>query len=122
MGLFDRVMFKDNHLALADAQFAETISLAHKLHPTLPIEVEVDTLDQIEPALMGGADILLLDNFSSEAIRDAILFINGRALTEASGGITLENLPELGALGLDFISTGAPVHQSTWKDIGLDWL
>jgi nicotinate-nucleotide pyrophosphorylase (carboxylating) len=122
MGLFDRVMFKDNHLALTGVQLTEAVELARTVHPTLPVEVEVDTLEQIEPALAGGADILLLDNFSVEALQTAVAQIEGRACTEASGGITIETLPELGALGLDFISTGAPIHQSTWKDIGLDWL
>lgn len=122
MGLFDRIMFKDNHLALTGAKLSETVELARTLHTQLPVEVEVDTPDQIDPALAGGADILLLDNFSPEALKAAVSQINGRAYTEASGGITLESLSQLGALGLDFISTGAPVHQSTWKDIGLDWL
>ncbi|NCG08355.1 MAG: carboxylating nicotinate-nucleotide diphosphorylase [Verrucomicrobia bacterium] len=122
MGLFDRVMFKDNHLALTGAKLTETVALARSIHPKLPVEVEVDSHDQIEPALAGGADIILLDNFNAEALKKAVGQIDGRACTEASGGITLETLPALGALGLDFISTGAPVHQSTWKDIGLDWL
>ena len=115
-------MFKDNHLALTGAKLTETVELARSIHPSLPVEVEVDQLEQIEPALAGGADIILLDNFNPEALKQAIAQIGGRACTEASGGITLETLPALGALGLDFISTGAPVHQSTWKDIGLDWL
>jgi nicotinate-nucleotide pyrophosphorylase (carboxylating) len=122
MGLFDRVMFKDNHLALTGAKLTETVELARSIHPSLPVEVEVDQLEQIEPGLAGGADIILLDNFKPEALKQAITQIGERACTEASGGITLEALPALGALGLDFISTGAPVHQSTWKDIGLDWL
>jgi nicotinate-nucleotide pyrophosphorylase (carboxylating) len=84
--------------------------------------VEVDTLEQIEPALAGGADIILLDNFAPEALSGAVQLIAGRACTEASGGITQHTLSELGQLKLDFISTGAPVHQSKWKDIGLDWL
>ncbi|MEC7236125.1 MAG: nicotinate-nucleotide diphosphorylase (carboxylating), partial [Verrucomicrobiota bacterium] len=74
------------------------------------------------PALEAGADIILLDNFSPPELKEAVSMIEGRAWTEASGGITLDSLPALGDLGLDFISTGAPVHQSRWKDIGLDWL
>lgn len=122
IGLFDRVMFKDNHLALTGARLTETVELARKVHPELPVEVEVDTLEQIEPALAGGADIILLDNFAPEALHEAVLLIAGRACTEASGGITQNTLARLGQLKLDFISTGAPIHQSTWKDIGLDWL
>jgi nicotinate-nucleotide pyrophosphorylase (carboxylating) len=122
IGLFDRVMFKDNHLVLTGARLTETVALARKVHPDLPVEVEVDTLEQIEPALAGGADIILLDNFAPEALSGAVQLIAGRACTEASGGITQHTLSELGQLKLDFISTGAPVHQSKWKDIGLDWL
>jgi nicotinate-nucleotide pyrophosphorylase (carboxylating) len=122
IGLFDRVMFKDNHLVLTGARLTETVELARKVHPELPVEVEVDALEQIEPALTGGADIILLDNFTPEAIQEAVRLIAGRACTEASGGITRNTLTHLGQLELDFISTGAPIHQSTWKDIGLDWL
>jgi nicotinate-nucleotide pyrophosphorylase (carboxylating) len=126
IGLFDRVMLKDNHLAVAGAtggdRLSETVALARATCPDLPIEVEVDALEQIPPVLEAGADIILLDNFSTADLKKAIALIDGRACTEASGGIQLDSLAELGALGLDFISTGAPVHQSTWKDIGLDWL
>ena len=74
------------------------------------------------PLLEAEVDIILLDNFSHEDLSKAIHMINGQACTEASGGISLETLPRLSSLGLDFISTGSPVHQSQWKDIGLDWI
>ncbi|MFP4157295.1 MAG: carboxylating nicotinate-nucleotide diphosphorylase [Opitutales bacterium] len=126
IGLFDRVMLKDNHLEVAGAtggdRLTRAVSAARRACPDLPIEVEVDRIEQITPALEAGADILLLDNFSPDALREAVAHISGRACMEASGGIQLEALAELGQLGLDFISTGAPVHQSTWKDIGLDWI
>lgn len=126
IGLFDRVMLKDNHLAVAGAtggnRLMETVALAVNTFEDLAIEVEVDTLEQISPVLEAGADIILLDNFSIGELKDAIRIIEGRACTEASGGIQIDTLGELGELGLDFISTGAPIHQSTWKDIGLDWL
>ncbi|PXA05485.1 carboxylating nicotinate-nucleotide diphosphorylase [Coraliomargarita sinensis] len=125
IGLFDRVMLKDNHLAVAGAtggkRLVEAVALARQTCEGLPIEVEVDRIDQIEPVLEAGADIILLDNFTTEELQSAVERIDGAACTEASGGIQLEALSELGQLGLDFISTGAPVHQSTWKDIGLDW-
>lgn len=125
IGLFDRVMLKDNHLAVAGAtagnRLSETVGLARKTCAGIPIEVEVDRLDQIQPVLDAGADIILLDNFSSETLGQAIELIGGRACSEASGNVRLDSLAELSALGLDFISTGAPVHQSTWKDIGMDW-
>lgn len=126
IGLFDRVMLKDNHLAVAGAtggnRLTETVALAMSACEDLAIEVEVDTLDQIQPVLDAGADIILLDNFTIPDLEAAIELIDGRASTEASGGIQIDTLPALGELGLDFISTGAPIHQSTWKDIGLDWL
>ncbi len=126
IGLFDRVMLKDNHLAVAGAtggnRLSETVALAVNTCEDIPVEVEVDTLEQIIPALDAGADIILLDNFSPPELKQAVSMIEGRAWTEASGGITLDSLSDLGDLGLDFISTGAPIHQSRWKDIGLDWL
>lgn len=126
IGLFDRVMLKDNHLAVAGAiggnRLSETVALAVNTCEDLAVEVEVDRLEQITPVLEAGADIILLDNFSPPELKEAVSMIDGRAWTEASGGITLNNLSALGDLGLDFISTGAPIHQSRWKDIGLDWL
>jgi nicotinate-nucleotide pyrophosphorylase (carboxylating) len=125
IGLFDRVMLKDNHLAVAGAtggdRLTDTVALAVNTCEDLAIEVEVDSLDQIPPVLEAGADIILLDNFTLDELREAVRRIDGRACSEASGGIRIDTLPALGQLGLNFISTGAPVHQSTWKDIGLDW-
>ena len=89
--------------------------------PSLVIELEVDRLDQIQPALNSGVNVFLLDNFSMDALREAVRLIGSQAATEASGGITIGRLPALSRIGLDFISTGATVHQSVWKDIGLDW-
>ncbi|MCF3650361.1 carboxylating nicotinate-nucleotide diphosphorylase [Synoicihabitans lomoniglobus] len=124
LGLFDRVMLKDNHLALLGStdDLAAAVAKARQHAPTLPVEVEVDRLDQIPPVLKAGADVILLDNFPPARITEALALINGRALTEASGGITLETLPGFAGLGLDFVSTGALVHQSVWVDVGLDWL
>ena len=125
IGLFDRVMLKDNHLAVtgatSDKRLSDTVTTAVNTCEDLAIEVEVDELDQILPILEAGADIILLDNFPMGDLRKAVKLIDGRAYSEASGGIRISDLEELGKLGLDFISTGAPIHQSTWKDIGLDW-
>ena len=123
LGLFDRVMLKDNHLALLGStdDLPSAVTRARQAAPDLPVEVEVDRLDQIPPVLAAGADVILLDNFPPERIVEAIALIKGRALTEASGGITLKSLPHFAGLGLDFVSTGALVHQSIWVDIGLDW-
>lgn len=123
LGLFDRVMLKDNHLALLGStdDLPAAVARAKKSAPDLPVEVEVDSLSQIPAVLAAGADIILLDNFTPARIRKAVTLVAGRAFTEASGGITLKTLPKFAGLGLDFVSTGALVHQSTWKDIGLDW-
>lgn len=123
LGLFDRVMLKDNHLALlgSDQDLAAAVARARLAAPDLPVEVEVDRLDQLPPVLAAGADVVLLDNFPPARIKKALALIAGRAFTEASGGITLKTLPRYAGLGLDFVSTGALVHRARWMDIGLDW-
>ncbi len=123
LGLFDRVMLKDNHLALLGStdDLSTAVARAKKAAPDLPVEVEVDELTQIPPVIAAGADVILLDNFTPARIKKAVTLIAGRAFTEASGGITLKSLPRFADLGLDFVSTGALVHQSVWVDIGLDW-
>jgi nicotinate-nucleotide pyrophosphorylase (carboxylating) len=123
LGLFDRVMLKDNHLALLGSldDLPAAVTRAKKSAPDLPVEVEVDRIGQIAPVIAAGADVILLDNFTPAQLAKAVALIAGRAFTEASGGITLKTLPRLAGLGLDFASTGALVHQSIWVDIGLDW-
>jgi nicotinate-nucleotide pyrophosphorylase (carboxylating) len=138
LGLFDRVMLKDNHLALLGcaahsertsnkepatrwAALAAAVAAARRTAPGLPVEIEVDHPDQIPAALAAGADVLLFDNFSVPQLRRAVALVGGRAFTEASGGLTRQALPRLAGLGLDFVSTGALVHHSVWVDIGLDW-
>lgn len=125
LGLFDRVLIKDNHLAAIKAtrggRLADAVRRARSRAPGLVIEAEVDSLEQLSPVLDAGADVVLLDNFTLPQMRRAIALSSGRARTEASGGITLRTLPKIADIGLDFISSGALVHQSTWVDIGLDW-
>lgn len=125
IGLFDRVMLKDNHLAVSshdgDTSWVDLVKRSRKKVPDLLVEIEVDRMEQIQLALEADADIIMLDNFSLADLAEAVNLIGDRAYTEASGGITLETLPELGRMGLDFISSGALIHQSTWMDIGLDW-
>jgi nicotinate-nucleotide pyrophosphorylase (carboxylating) len=125
IGLFDRVMLKDNHLA-AEAAVAgdalyQLVHSARQRRPGMVIQLEVDSIDQIPPALEAGLDVILLDNFSIPNLEKAVSLVGDRAATEASGGINLQSLPSLAHLGLDFISTGATIHQAVWKDIGLDW-
>lgn len=125
LGLFDRVLLKDNHLAAAESAQGEALAtlvrLARERHPTLPLEAEVDRLEQIPPIVAAGADVILLDNFTPGQLRQAVAMVAGRCYTEASGGITLESLPVLAGLGLDFLSAGALVHRAPWADLGLDW-
>ena len=125
LGLFDRILIKDNHLAAIGATSGPALTQCIKRlraeYPQQILEVEVDSFGMIEPVLAGGADILLLDNFSLQDLRRAVALIGDRAYTEASGGVTLETLPSLGTSGLDFISCGALTHQSPWVDIGMDW-
>lgn len=125
IGLFDRVMLKDNHLAASAGDkgkaLTNLIRQTRSLAGDLLVELEVDRPSQIPPALDAGVDILLLDNFSPSDAADAVRRINQQAVTEISGGVTLDSLPALAAAGADFISTGATVHQAHWCDIGLDW-
>lgn len=125
IGLFDRIMLKDNHLAAAGASMGaalgDLVRRAKASSPESIIELEVDRLGQIPPALEAGIENLLLDNFSTEDLLKAVELVGDKAALEASGGITLERLPALAGIGLDFISTGATIHQSRWRDIGLDW-
>lgn len=125
LGLFDRVMLKDNHLAASEStageRLAAAVRAAREAQPKLVIEVEVDHLAQIPPVLEAGADVILLDNFPLDQLQEAVEQIGDRAYTEASGNVTVETLPALGNIGLDFVSCGAITHQSRWIDIALDW-
>ena len=124
LGLYDRIMLKDNHLAANassfESAFAEAVSKARDLRPDLPIEVEIDSLEQLPTVLSAEPDMILFDNFSTTDIQKAVSIVGGRCLTEISGNVTAESLPQLAPLGADFISTGATVHQSRWVDLGLD--
>ena len=126
LGLFGWILVKDNHLASGGA--SSGMSLETKVrevvekNPGVSVEVEVDRLDQIEAVLAGGAHIIMLDNFCDQDLVCARDMIQGRAVTEVSGGITEERLRRIAPIGLDFASCGGLVHQSRWVDIGLDWI
>jgi nicotinate-nucleotide pyrophosphorylase (carboxylating) len=126
LGLFDRIMVKDNHLAAGGATAGERITKlvrrARESRSDLLVEVEVDRLDQIAPVLAAGADIVLLDNFPLADLREAIPALRGLAWSEVSGGVSLESLPLIGALVPDFVSSGSLTHAAPWCDLGLDWL
>lgn len=124
IGLFDRVMLKDNHLVAAHAvtgdMLANAVRLAKEKNPDVAVEVEVDSIRQIQPVLDAEADVIMLDNFSYADLKTAGDMIGDKAWTEASGGITLDNIGAIGKIGPDFVSTAAPVHSGRWIDIGLD--
>ena len=124
-GLSDAVMMKDNHLA---ALAARGIDLAgairhvrEQVGHTTHIEVEVDRLDQIPAVLAGGADTIMLDNFSLDDTRRGVELIDGKAIVEASGNMSLERVPAVAATGVDVISVGALTHSVRSIDLGLDW-
>ena len=115
------ILIKDNHIAAAGG-CTQAIDRARAYAPhTCRIECEVDTLAQLEEVLAAGADIVMLDNFNDDEVRSALALIDGDAIVEVSGGITLERVAALGALGVDVISVGALTHSSPSCDLGLDW-
>ena len=125
LGLFDQVLIKDNHLAaLRDAKpnaIAAAVERARRAFPALQVEVETDTLEQVGQALGAGAEMILLDNMTSQEIREAVRLCAGRARTEASGGVTLETVRAVAETGVDFISVGAIAHSARAVDLGLDF-
>jgi len=126
MGLYDRILIKDNHLASAGIKNNESLTtfllqVREKSRGTL-IEVEIDSLSQLLPAIEGQVDAILLDNFSPEDVAQAVNLNENRVILEASGGINEANLALYSESKPHFISTGAPVHQARWVDIGLDWV
>ncbi len=125
IGLFDRILIKDNHLAALRHEKPNPIEAAvrraRRMYPALKVEVEADTLGQVQEALDAGADIILLDNMNAEQIRAAVLTIGDRASTEASGGVTLETIRTLAETGVNFISVGALTHSARAVDIALDF-
>ena len=120
-GLADGILIKDNHLALAGGDVARACRQARERAPHgLKIEVEVQSLDVVQAALDGGADIILLDNMKVPAIRKAVEMIKGRATIEVSGGVTLGNVREIAAAGPDLISVGALTHSAPAARFSMD--
>jgi nicotinate-nucleotide pyrophosphorylase (carboxylating) len=124
-GLSTMILIKDNHLAaLRGAQpgaIAAAVQRAREKFPQLKVEVEADTLEQVEQAANAGADIILLDNMNPGQLRLAVQKVKGRAQTEASGGVSLANVRAIAKTGVDFISVGAITHSARAVDIGLDF-
>lgn len=118
--LSDAVMAKDNHLALVPDVTAAVRAARATLPHTMHVEVEVDRLDQVEAVLAGGVDTIMLDNFTPDELREGVALVAGRAIVEASGGITLETIGEVARTGVDVISVGALTHSVRALDLGLD--
>lgn len=126
MSLGDAALVKDNHVVAAGG-VAEAFARVKKANPSIPVEVEVDTLEQLDAALQAGADLVLLDNMSPATMREAVAIAGrhrastGRAvILEASGGLSLEVAREVAATGVDYLSVGGLTHSVTVLDIGLD--
>lgn len=119
-GLDDGILIKDNHIALAGSVGAAVVKM-RRMTREMPTEVEADTLGQVDDALEAGADIVLLDNFSTPDIIEAVRRCRGRAKIEISGGITLDRIPELAATGADYVSVGALTHSAPATDLSLDF-
>ena len=121
-GLDDAVLIKDNHLASLprDRSLAELVQQARAVAPGLKIEVEAETVEQAVATAEAGADIVLLDNMSVDEIQKAVKEIDGRAQTEASGGITLVNVRAIAETGVDYISVGALTHSARAVDLAME--
>ena len=120
MRLDDGILIKDNHVAVCGG-VAEAVRRAKAAGTGLQIQVEVDRVDQIEPALAAGADRLLLDNMAPATLREAVALVAGRVPLEASGGVTLETIRSIAETGVDFISVGRITQSAPAVDIGLDY-
>jgi len=120
MRLDDGVLIKDNHVAVCGG-VAEAVRRAKAVSTGLQVQVEVDRIDQIEPALAAGADRLLLDNMDPALLREAVKLVAGRVPLEASGGVTLETIRAIAETGVDFISVGRITQSAPAVDIGLDY-
>jgi nicotinate-nucleotide pyrophosphorylase (carboxylating) len=119
MDLGDGILIKDNHITLVGS-LIEAVRRAKKNAPRLKVEVEATNLKEVQEALSAKADVILLDNMAIPQLKEAVLLIGGRAMTEASGGVTLNNVREIATTGVDFISIGAMTHSARAVDIGMD--
>jgi nicotinate-nucleotide pyrophosphorylase (carboxylating) len=119
--LADGVLIKDNHIA-ACGSISETVARVRKsVSHLIRVEVECDTIDQVEECLASGVEVIMLDNMDIEQMRQAVELIDGRALVEASGGVNLETVRAIAETGVDLISVGALTHSAPACDIGMDW-
>jgi nicotinate-nucleotide pyrophosphorylase (carboxylating) len=119
MGLDDGVLIKDNHIAVCGGVGAAVRQARARVSALLRIEVECTTLAEVQEAVETQADIILLDNMSTMQMREAVQFVNGRALLEASGNMSLERVREVAETGVDFISVGALTHSASAADLSM---
>jgi nicotinate-nucleotide pyrophosphorylase (carboxylating) len=119
VGLFDAILIKDNHIRLAGG-VAAAVAAARAHRPGLPVEIEAETLEQVDEALAAGAETILVDNMPTGRIRESVARARGRAKIEISGGVTLDRMPELAATGADFVSVGALTHSAPAIDISFE--
>ena len=119
-GLDDAILIKDNHIAVAGGIIPALRAVKAAIGHLVKIEIEVDTLDQLDEVLTEGADVVLLDNMTPARLREAVARVKGRLLTEASGGVTLETVAAIAESGVDMISVGALTHSAQVLDVGLD--
>ncbi|HEU5481686.1 MAG TPA: carboxylating nicotinate-nucleotide diphosphorylase [Sphingomicrobium sp.] len=120
MRLDDGILIKDNHVVVAGG-VARAVRAAKGTETGFPVQVEVDSIEQIEEALDAGADRLLLDNMSATALRKAVKLVDGRVPLEASGGVTLETIRKIAETGVDYISVGRITQSAPAVDIGMDY-
>ena len=118
LGLFDAFLIKENHI-MAAGGITQAIQQAHQIAPNKPVEVEVETWDELNQALDAGADIVMLDNFSQQQMMDAVKHVAGRCKLEASGNITIENLRHVATTGVDYISMGVLTKDVTAIDLSM---
>lgn len=121
LGLDDAILIKDNHIAIAGGITPALRRAKQSVGHMVKVEIEVDTLEQLKEVLEEGADVVMLDNMSLEDIATAVKMAAGRAIIEASGGVTLDRIPKIAATGVDMISTGALTHSAPNFDVGLDF-
>jgi nicotinate-nucleotide pyrophosphorylase (carboxylating) len=120
-GLYDAVLVKDNHIAAAGGLVQALTKLCARTGHLVKIEVEVDTLDQLDEALHFPIDAVLLDNMDLATLKTAVVLVNGRVVTEASGGVTLATVRKTAETGVDLISVGALTHSAPVLDLALEW-
>jgi nicotinate-nucleotide pyrophosphorylase (carboxylating) len=121
-GLYDGVLIKDNHIAAVGGVREAVQRARQRVSHTLKVEVEVETLQDLEAAIEAGADVILLDNFSPEDMKTAVAMTAGRCLLEASGGVTLDRIRTIAETGVDFVSCGALTHSARAIDISMEFV